>query len=302
MLETALLRAPKVNPNIMVRDYFCCPPPRVLDQPDGYNGTANSDQGGLGLGSVQDTPVMRHEEPVNAMECFNAHLVPLHRTQKDIEVQVFQYQLDQNNSEKADAATCVTEDLIRQEPRVPTAPPEPIPIEPGDELNSDRPAPPHWGRSSYAARNNKINSDFSHLPRFIPEFFTLQVKQSPWSRFLSGLREFLAKHLPFVGSHGKVSDINVEVELYYHLMLEMAYLPHTSKSLLMLKTKARRYLAQFDLSYLTSAEVYRIIFDTVLAAYFTAGQSMTINTLIGINGKNNTVRDYEEALVKLFDL
>lgn len=232
-------------------------------------------------------------------------LVPLVPQFRDANFQVQEFEIYQQiDQPRVDVAVEANEALIAEEQLVPTAPPELTPAELTDELNTDRPAPPYWGASSYAARNIKSNPEFSHLPRFIPRYVAMLKQKSKWQQVCRNVKKFLFDHVPmfdlFISRPGSVADVLIEQDLYYHLMLEMAFLPHSAKSLLMLKTKARRYLAQFDLSYLQSGEVYRIIFDTCLAAYFTSGQGPTIKHFLGFSNLTSGVKDYEEAMNKLF--
>lgn len=141
-----------------------------------------------------------------------------------------------------------------------------------DELyGQHRPVPPHWGRSTYVGFNCLPNKDFSHLPRFMPQYYRITKHHS----YHHQLWKFLSKvwhALPFTGPRPpKYLGPLVEMELTRHLLLEMAFMPHTSKTLLMLKMKAKRYMAQFDISHIPSEEYYNLIINSCLAAYFTPG-------------------------------
>lgn len=198
---------------------------------------------------------------------------------------------------------CEMDEHVDQE-LAPTAPPLPTYNDVLKEVAEERaklyydkrPVPAYYGMSSVNTYNCLPNKEFSHLPRFKPHYMRLGKKVGKWERFKRWIDELKIKS-PFAFDFpGIVSDPVIELDLYYQLMLEMAFCDHTTRSLLMLKTKARRYLAQFDCSLLSSADMYSIIFHTCLAAYFTAGQASFM-----LEHQSRHVGDvaaYQEALSK----
>lgn len=215
-------------------------------------------------------------------------LIPLAPRNQDQGIQVDPIQMD---------------DDILQGPLVPAAPAPALIADDGEEgveearerlARSRRPVPPHWSASSVHGYNCLPNNEFSHLPRFVPNYTTIHTKHTAWSVFKDKVVRMFS-NIFCLGQKGKVHDVQIEVDLYYHLMLEMAFNSHTAKSLIMLKTKARRYLAQFDLSYITSSELYRMIVGTCLAAYYTAGLA---NLMKGFhtNQRVKDIAEYEKLL------
>nr|WKV34388.1 MAG: RNA-dependent RNA polymerase [Riboviria sp.] len=210
----------------------------------------------------------------------------------------FQWE-DQTPTQIVSTQTGYLEEFAPSAPPMPTEPDlADVVAEERNKANRQlRPVPPFWGRSSYVGLNCKDNKDFSHLPRFYPTYITVNTKLSSWQVFKEKLAGWWAK-LPFANHSGKSFDVKIEQDLYYHLMLEMAFTSHTSKSLPMLKAKARRYLGQFDLSHISSGEYYSMIVNTCIAAYFTCGLGARIQKL-NTKEMQAQIKQYEEELDQL---
>lgn len=198
------------------------------------------------------------------------------------------------------SSTQYSDDMM--EDLAPSAPPPPLFGEALEEAYAERnrlaydkrPVPQFWGLSSNFM-NCLPNKDFSHLPRFVPHWMDVPERKGIWKKFGKAVKRFWAKIWPFAGTEGKVHH-RIELDLYYHLMLEMAFTNHTSKSLVMLKAKARRYLAAFDLSHITSGEYYNMILHTCLAAYFTAGQAAAMRFA---QDNHEGIDEYERELYNI---
>lgn len=123
--------------------------------------------------------------------------------------------------------------------------------------------------------SNKPGDELSEEQATLPLFF--EDLQEPDYADLTRFKDYFVRDL-----HG------VDKDLYNFLRLEVAYLPRTPLTFIMLKEKAKRFMMQFDKHFITRKNATNLILRSVNAAFLPSQDEMGALSVAG-NLKNQFI-------------